>query len=205
VNQEQVIVLYQPLLHSIAFKLLRCKEEAEDIVQDTFVKWLSIDHGKIQNTKAYLITAVTNNCLNYLNTLHKKKEEYWDTLQLAEKFGWIKEIDFSHIDLEAELSAAMKVLYAKLEPLEKAVYLLKEVFNFDYETMQEVLDKRTDHCRQLFCRAKQKLNNEADKISFDLSKTKPLLESFRNACDFGTISDLIANLKSDVFEGKRKK
>src|SRR6476620_10775419 len=78
-NPAQDIALYHPLLHSVAYNILRCKQDAEDIVQDTFLKWLSIDRTKIENTKAYLITAVTNNCLNHLNTLRKKKEEYWDS------------------------------------------------------------------------------------------------------------------------------
>src|SRR5690606_10607667 len=62
----QTISLYQPLLHTIAYNLVRCKQDAEDIVQETFIKWLTIDHEKVQNTKAYLVRAVTNNCLNHL-------------------------------------------------------------------------------------------------------------------------------------------
>ena len=72
-NQAQAITLYQPLLHNIAYNLLRCKADAEDVVQDTFIKWLSIDQAKIQNTKAYLIKAVTNNCLNHISALKRKK------------------------------------------------------------------------------------------------------------------------------------
>ena len=66
-NQSQAIQLYQPTLRSIAYNLVRSRADADDIVQETFLKWLSIDSDKIQNTKAYLIKAVTNNCLNHLN------------------------------------------------------------------------------------------------------------------------------------------
>ena len=149
-NPAQDIALYHPILHSVAYNILRCKQDAEDIVQDTFLKWLSIDRTKIQNTKAYLITAVTNNCLNHLNTLRRKKEEYWDSSKLSQLIVKFKESDFAHLDLEAELSAAFKVLLTKLEPLERAAYLLKEVFDFDYDALQQVLNKKTDHCRQLF-------------------------------------------------------
>ena len=75
-NQAQAITLYQPTLTSIAYNLLRSKADAEDVVQETFLKWLTIDSEKIENTKAYLIKAVTNNCLNHINSLRKKKEEY---------------------------------------------------------------------------------------------------------------------------------
>ena len=176
---------------------MRCKQDAEDIVQDTFLKWLSIDRSKIQNTKAYLITAVTNNCLNHLNTLRKKKEEYWDNSKLSQMIVKFKESDFAHLDLETELSAAFKILQTKLEPLERAAYLLKEVFDFDYEAIQKALDKKADHCRQLFSRAKRKLSEESDKLHFELPKTE-LLESFKKACDVGPAVNFIQELKNDI-------
>ena len=147
-DQAQAITLYQPTLTSIAYNLLRSKADAEDIVQETFLKWLTIDTEKIQNTKAYLIKAVTNNCLNHINSLRKKKEEYLDSINVSEFLHRFKENNFSHLDLEADLAKAFKVIQTKLEPLERAVYLLKEVFDFDYEALQETLDKKKDHCRQ---------------------------------------------------------
>lgn len=195
-NQTQAIALYHPLLHSVAYNILRCKQDAEDIVQDTFVKWLSIDQSTIQNTKAYLITSVINNCKNHLKTLRKKNEEYWDSTKLAQLITRFKETDFSHMDMEAELSAAFKILQAKLEPLERAAYLLKEVFDFDYDAIQKVLDKKADHCRQLLSRAKKKLSDATPKINFELPESH-LLESFKKACSAGP-SVFIQDLKSDI-------
>jgi len=198
VNQAQAIVIYQPMLHQIAYNLLRCKADAEDIVQDTFVKWLSIDQAKIENTKAYLIKAVTNNSLKHLNALKKKKEEYWDSIQLSEILTRFKESDFAYIDFEKELSAAFKVIQAKLEPLERAAYLLKEVFDFDYESIQKVLDKKADHCRQLLSRARKKLEDERGKINIELPDTSHLFESFKNACNLNNVADFVQHLKSDI-------
>lgn len=166
-------------------------------MQDTFLKWLSIDRTKVQNTKAYLITAVTNNCLNHLNTLRKKKEEYWDSSKLSQLIVKFKESDFAHMDLEAELSAAFKVLHAKLEPLERAAYVLKEVFDFDYEALQQVLNKKADHCRQLFSRAKRKLSEETPNLHFELPNKTQLLESFKKACE-GPAAHFIQDLKNDI-------
>lgn len=196
-NPAQAITLYHPLLHSVAFNIVRCKQDAEDIVQDTFLKWLSIDRTQIENPKAYLITAVKNNCLNHLDTLRRKKEEYWDSSKLSQLIVKFKETDFAHMDLEAELSAAFKILHTKLEPLERAAYLLKEVFDFDYEALQKVLDKKADHCRQLLSRAKKKLNEETSKIHFELPKTH-LLESFKKACEMGPAATFIHDLKRDI-------
>jgi RNA polymerase sigma factor (sigma-70 family) len=204
-NQTQAITLYQPLLHNIAYNLLRCKADAEDIVQDTFIKWLSIDQTKIQNTKAYLIKAVTNNCLNHLNTLKRKKEEYWDSIMLSELVVKFKESDFANIDFEKELAAAFKVIQSKLEPLERATYLLKEVFDFDYESIQKVIDKKADHCRQLFSRAKKKLNEASPKLKSEVNDASGLFESFKKACTVDNATELISQLKKDIAESMSKK
>lgn len=194
-NQEQTIIQYQPMLQAIAYNLVRCKADAEDIVQETFLKWLTLGPQKIENTKAYLIKAVRNNCLNHLTTLRKKKEELFSNNNFAEILGKFKETSLGYLDFDAEMGKALKVLQSKLEPLERAVYLLKEVFDFDYESLQETLDKKKDHCRQLLCRAKKKLEDGTSKINFELPDASALMESFRKACHLGNASDLINELK----------
>lgn len=178
-------------------RMLRCKADAEDVVQETFIKWLSQEQAKIKNTKAYLIRAVTNNCLNHLQSLHKKRTEYLESFQwteLVEKFR--ETTDLSHIDLEAELQKALQILQSKLEPLERAVYVLREVFDFDYKSLQELLDKKQEHCRQVFCRAKKKLQQESDNFNAVLQPRKTaLLESFRKACEIGQPFDLVTQLR----------
>jgi RNA polymerase sigma factor (sigma-70 family) len=198
-NQAQIIALYQPTLHAIAMRMLRCKADAEDVVQETFIKWLNAEHDKIRNTKAYLITAVTNNCLNHLKSLRKKKEEYLENFQWPEFVEKIRETDFSNLDVEAELSKALHILQEKLEPLERAVYLLREVFDFDYKSMQNVLDKKQEHCRQLLCRAKKKINDEKEHLNavFQPKKTA-LLEYFDKACDDFNSSGLVSYLRKDI-------
>lgn len=199
-NQASAITLYQPLLQQIAYNLLRCKADAEDIVQDTFIKWLSIDQSKVENTKAYLIKSVTNNCLNHLNSLKRKKEEYWDSIQLSDLMVKFKESDFAHIDLEKELSAAFKVIQTKLEPVERAAYLLREVFDYEYDEIQKVIDKKADHCRQLLNRARKKLNEEHGKIRLNIQMpdTSNLFESFKKACHVEDASEFIQHLKADI-------
>lgn len=195
-NHAQTITLYQPLMHQIAYNLLRCKADAEDIVQDTFIKWLSAEQEKIENTKAYLIKAVTNNCLNHLNKLRRKKEEYWDSIKLSELMVKFKESEIANIDFEKELAAAFKVIQTKLEPLERAAYLLKEIFDFDYEEIQKVLDKKADNCRQLLSRARKKLDKNPKKSI--LNSESKLFESFKKACDMGNVTDFVQHLKADI-------
>ena len=203
-SQDQTIAHYQPLLHSIAYNIVRCKADAEDIVQETFLKWLTLGPKGIDNTKAYLVRAVKNNCLNHINSLRHKKEELLSQTNIAEFINRFKETSIAHLDLESELAKALKVLNTKLEPLERAVFLLKEVFDFDYEVLQVTLDKKKEHCRQLFCRAKKKLAEETSKITFDLPDTSSFMEVFRKACDFGNASELIVELKRDVAHPNKK-
>lgn len=185
------------MLQKIAMRMLKSKADAEDIVQETFIKWLSQEQEKIKNTKAYLIRAVTNNCINHLNALKKKRLQYLEAIHWQEIVERIKEsTDLSNFDIETELNRALHILQNKLEPLERAVYVLKEVFDFDYKALQQVLDKKQDHCRQLFCRARKKLREETEHFNavFQPKKTA-LLESFRKAVDFGQPLDLITQLR----------
>lgn len=193
-DHTQTIILYQPMLRNIAYSLVKCKQDAEDIVQETFIKWLSAEHHKIQNTRAYLIRAVTNNCINHLNSFNRKKVEYLDNV--SEAFLKFKETNLSHLDLDFDISKALQLVSSKLEPLERAVYILKEVFDFDYDALQETLNKKKDHCRQLLCRARKKINEETSRISFPSPSN--LIESFRNACDMGNPAGLIQELKKDI-------
>jgi RNA polymerase sigma factor (sigma-70 family) len=188
----QTIALYQPILHRIAYNLVRCNADAEDIVQETFLRWLTIDQKKIENTKAYLIKAVTNNCLSHLETIKRKKEEYFDSISSSEFVQKLKEVNFSHLDLDVDLKHAFKVLTAKLQPLERAVFLLKEVFDFDYDSLQKTLDKKKDHCRQLLSRAKKKLSAETPKAEAEVATN--LLDSFRKE----NLTELINHLKEDI-------
>jgi RNA polymerase sigma factor (sigma-70 family) len=193
-TQAQTITLYQPLLHRIAYNLVRSNADAEDIVQETFLRWLTIDQQRIENTKAYLIRAVTNNCLSHLETLKRKKEEYLETISSSEFVQKLKEVNFSQLDLDVDLKQAFKVLQAKLQPLERAVFLLKEVFDFDYDSLTKTLDKKKDHCRQLLARARKKLAEETSKIHFDMSGASQLMEKFRTK----NITELIDHLKDDI-------
>jgi RNA polymerase sigma factor (sigma-70 family) len=200
VNHAQTIALYHPLLQSIAFRILKCQADAEDMVQDTFLKWLNAEHEKIQNTKAYLIAAVTNNCLNHLQTFRKKKLEYLEGMDMTKlKEKWKVQLDLSHLDLEMEVKTALRIVHEKLEPLERAVFLMKEVFNIDYDGIQLVLEKKKDNCRQLFSRARKKLQEGTDRWKESMPDVEKMADNFKAACDFDKVDDFIHSLKEDIY------
>ncbi|MFH6984244.1 sigma-70 family RNA polymerase sigma factor [Marinoscillum luteum] len=192
------ITLYQPLLQSIAFKMLGCMHDAEDMVQDAFLKYLAVDPKKIENTKAYLIRSVTNNCLNHLNSLKQKKKEYLESVKLPELF---EKIDFSSLDFRQELDAMLSVLHKKLGPLERGLYLLREGFDFEYDELQQIFNKKKDHCRQMVCRAKEKLARETEKFTYSFDSEK-YFSAFQKACSDGNFDDLINHLNDEQKEIK---
>ena len=187
---NSAITQYQPLLQSIAQRMLGCVHDAEDIVQDTFYKYLTIDTSNIENTKAYLIRSVTNNCLNHLNSLKERKKDYLESIKLPEIFD---KVDFSHLDIKQELTSALAVLHKKLGPLERGLFLLREGFDFEYDELQEIFKKKKDHCRQLVCRAKDKLTKEADRfaIEFDVESYFEAINKASKEGDFDQLMDRI--------------
>ncbi len=196
-NQSQTIALYQPVLQSIAQRILGSVADAEDIVQDTLLKWLTIDTTKVQNTKAYLIKAVTNNCINHLNAIKRKKDECLESIKPQELIDKYKELELFNFDFENEVSSALNVIHKKLEPLEKGIFVLREFFDFDYDDLQEVFNKKKDNCRQLFSRAKSKLNQETSKIKSDISNSN-FFESFKNSCHQDDPKELIKHFNSEL-------
>lgn len=172
--------------------------DAEDIVQDTFMRWLSIEHKKVQNTKAYLIKAVTNNCINHLNSLIKRKEEYLDHFNLGEVSNRRIEFELPKFDFDHEIAAALMVVHKKLAPLERAVFLLREVFDIEYEDLQHLFDKKKDNCRQIFSRAKEKLNQTGLDLKIEVSLPSGILKNFANACTLGAPADFLNDLKKDI-------
>ena len=197
-NTPEDIFSYHPLLRSIALRIVGSIEDAEDIVQDTFEKWLSIDRKDIKNTKAYLIKSVSNNSIKFLTSLKSKISQ--KTFSAEDHFEIVDRQQikaFLNFDMDAQLGEAWQVLHKKLEPLEKSIYVMREIFSVEYEELQEIFDKKKDHCRQLFFRAKSKL--EQDKIKFKTDFTVPKLPlSFKKACELGSISEMIDELKREI-------
>ena len=172
--------------------------DAEDLVQDTFLKWLSTDRKQIANTKSYLVKAITNNCINHINALKRKKNELIDTISHSVLVEKTREADIFNFDRENEMAHALSVMHKKLEPLEKSVYILREVFDFEYEHLQEIFDKKKENLRQLLCRAKEKLNTDGLRTKSREFKPAQFLDSFKTACSRGHIEQFIQHLKADL-------
>lgn len=197
-NKSQIFLEYRPLLFSIAYNMLGNVEAAEDIVQDSFVKWLEMEDGQVQYLKAYLVKSVTNRCINYMNSAHNQREEY-KGIWLPEPLnsGYDNSV-FAKIESYHALSIGFLVLLEKLSPNERAVFLLREIFAYDYAELAEIFDKTEDSCRQLLKRAKDNLGKDAKRFQIDLKVHEKMLNSFLMAISEGSLEELIQVLKEDI-------
>ncbi|WP_052345889.1 RNA polymerase sigma factor SigJ [Paucisalibacillus sp. EB02] len=174
---------YKPLLFTLAYQLTGTTVDSEDLIQDVFVKLHHVDLEKLEKPKAYLCKMVTNQCLDYLQSARKRREHYVGT--------WLPEPvivseDISNIVVENDLlSYAMLVLMEQLTPVERAVFLLKEAYTFNYRTIASFVDKSEVNCRKIFSRASLKLRGN---------------ETIRNNPDNNWMSELLFALKEENVE-----
>jgi len=197
-NKTDIFLEYRSLLFSIAYNMIGKVDAAEDIVQDTFVKWLENKTEEVRHIKAYLVKAVTNKSINYLQSARIKHEEYTG-IWLPEPLSY-QESNPVHTKIESyhALSIGVLVLLQKLTPNERAIFLLKEIFAYDYSELAEIFDKTEDNCRQLFKRAKDNLGKDARRFEVDLKVHEKILNSFLRAISEGNLEDLIQVLKDDI-------
>jgi RNA polymerase sigma factor (sigma-70 family) len=193
-SEAQTIAMYQPMLVSVAYRMVKNLMDAEDIVQDTLLRFYSQQKREVENLKAYLLRAVVNNCLNHIKKLKQKGEELLDPILHAQ---WLADFDAgqTRLELEADMQQALARILQKLEPNERIVYLFREAFNFDYAEIAELVEKKKDNCRQLFCRAQAKLNEERERFSLNVDHCRKTLNAFFETCREGNFGLLQEQLK----------
>ncbi|CAG9607630.1 RNA polymerase sigma-70 factor [Pseudoneobacillus rhizosphaerae] len=157
---------YKPLLFSLGYRMLGSVAEAEDLVQDTFLKAYQVNDEKIENKKAYLCKMMTNRCLDLLKSARHRREQYigpWNPEPL------LLENDPSEVIIQKEgLSFAFLRMMEHLSPDERVVLLFKEVYGFSYKEIAIILEKKEEACRKLFSRAKQKMSQiEGESLNYE--------------------------------------
>ena len=191
---------YRPLMLSIAYRMLGSMTEAEDIVQEAYLRYQATDHEQIRSHRAFLTTVVTRLCLNHLQSARTQRESY---------FGpWLPEpvlteqdeqlVPLSRAELHESLSMAFLVLLEQLTPLERAVFLLRQVFDYEYDEIAAIIDKSEAACRQLFSRAKKHIAGGRPRFQPSPETHRQILERFIQAVDTGELAGLMQLLTDDV-------
>ncbi|MBI5671050.1 MAG: RNA polymerase sigma-70 factor [Chloroflexi bacterium] len=187
---------YRPLLFSIAYRMLGSAMEAEDIVQEAYLRFQSA--GQVQSPKAYLSTVVTRLCLDHLKSARVQRETYigpWLPEPLPTGDSAFPE---QVAGLSESLSMAFLVLLESLSPVERAVFLLREVFDYDYAEIARIVERDEATCRQLFSRAKKHISDSRPRYTSSPEEHNRLLASFLQAAEQGEMNSLMALLAQDV-------
>jgi RNA polymerase sigma-70 factor (ECF subfamily) len=192
---------HHPLLFSIAYRLLGSAQEAEDILQEAYLRFEPVKLAEIDNPRAYLSTIVTRLCLNHLASARVRRETYLGPW-LPEPVGGDRHPDLAGPEQHAldadSISLAFLVLLENLTPAERAVFILREVFEFSYAEIGEMLEKSEAACRKLFSRARGYIRAHRPRFEVDPEAHHRLLGEFMQAVGQGDLEGLTALLAEDV-------
>ena len=186
---------YRPLLFSIAYRMLGSASEAEDMVQEAYLRYRLGEDDQIRSLKSYLTTIVTRLCLDELKSARVQREQHLGP--------WLPEpilTDDAGAALEQRetLSMAFLVLLEALSPPERAVFLLHEVFDYPYEEIGEIIGRTASACRQLFHRAHLRLADHQPRFEASLEDQQQLTARFLVACQSGNVQALTEMLALEV-------
>jgi len=202
-NAETSIMLatfdqYRGLLFSIAYRMLGSVADAEDILQEAFIRWQQSQQEEIRSPRAFLVTIVSRLCVNHLQSARVQREQYvgqW----LPEPIVTGSEGDpLGIIRIDESLSMAFLVLLERLTPVERAVFLLREVFEDEYSEIASVLGQTEANCRQILRRARQHVGAMRPRFRTPPQKRDALMESFLAAINTGAMDGLMILLTEDV-------
>jgi RNA polymerase sigma-70 factor, ECF subfamily len=189
---------YRTLLFSIAYRMLGSVADAEDILQEAFIRWQGTDAAGIQSTRAFLVTIVSRLCINHLQSARMQREEYvgqW----LPEPVMTDPAADpFSMIRVDESLSLAFLVLLERLTPQERAVLLLRDVFDYDYSEIARTIGKGEANCRQILRRAREHIAEMRPRFEASPEQKEQLLAEFLEATSSGDLNGLVALLSSNA-------
>jgi RNA polymerase sigma-70 factor, ECF subfamily len=189
---------YRSLLFSVAYRMLGKIADAEDILQETFIRWIQASNSEIRSPRAFLVTITSRLCINHLQSAQVQREQYvgeWLPEPLVTGAG---SDPLGIVRVDESLSMAFLVLLERLTPIERAVFVLREVFEYDYAEIAAVLDQSEANCRQVLHRARQHVTAMRPRFRASPSKRSDLLERFLRATGSGDLRGLIDLLAEDV-------
>ena len=188
----------RPLMFSIAYRMLGSAAEAEDVVQEAFLRFHRESEGEIENPKAWLSAVTTRLSIDQLRSARARRESYVGTW-LPEPLLTDSAPDVAVQTEEADtLSLAFLVVLETLTPVERAVFLLREVFGYGYGEIAEVIGKSEDNARQLAVRAKRRLDERRPRFEPSRERRDELAERFLAAIEQGETDALVELLAEDA-------
>jgi len=200
--------IHRSKLIGLVYRITGSRAEAEDIVQETFLKWLYADHRNINSARAWLMKIATRMALDYMKSASVKRVSYvgpWlpepfveDNRTSEQELGANNTTPDKEIELDESISMALLVLLEELSPAERASFILHDLFHFDFEEIGEILEKTGSSCRKLASRARLKISRDGIQAKQTTNEHAQMLTAFSNAIKDGDITGLITLLKENV-------
>ncbi|MFF0430471.1 MULTISPECIES: RNA polymerase sigma-70 factor [unclassified Streptomyces] len=189
----------RPRLEAIAYRLLGSASEAEDAVQDTFLRWQAADVARVEVPEAWLTKVLTNLCLNQLTSARARRETYvgqWLPEPLLAGDPMLGPADTA--EQRESVSYAVLAVMERLSPNERAVYVLREAFGYQHREIAEILDLTESACQQIFHRAKKHVAAGRARTEIDEAEARRIVEEFLAAATTGRTEPLVRLLTGDA-------
>lgn len=187
---------HRSLLFTVAYEMLGSAADAEDVVQDTWLKWDAVDQGEVRDPRAFLVRVVSRTALDRLRTVSRRREDYvgpW----LPEPLMTTRDVA-EDVELADSVSVAMLLVLETLSPTERAVFVLREVFGLDYDELAEAVDKTPASVRQIAHRARSHVHARRPRVDVTRAEAESAVSAFRTALETGDLQGLADILAPDV-------
>ncbi|TQJ37124.1 RNA polymerase sigma-70 factor [Streptomyces sp. NBC_00080] len=193
---DDPFVVHRSLLFTVAYEMLGSAADAEDVLQESWLRWADVDPLQVRDPRAYLVRVVTRQALNRLRTLSRSREEYvgeW----LPEPLLTSPDVA-EDVELAESVSIAMLTVLETLGPTERAVFVLREVFDMPYGEIAEAIGKSAAAVRQIARRAREHVAARRPRVQVSRSEQQAVLERFLAALRTGKLHELLEVLAPDV-------
>jgi RNA polymerase sigma-70 factor, ECF subfamily len=193
---DDSFVAHRSLLFTIAYEMLGSAADADDVVQETWLRWVDADRAAVRDPRAYLVRIVSRQALNRLRTLSRRREEYvgeW----LPEPLLTSPDVA-EDVELAEGVSIAMLIVLETLGPAERAVFVLREVFDVPYDEISEAVGKSSAAVRQIAHRARGHVAARRPRIEVSRTEQQQVVERFLAALTTGDVQGLMDVLAPDV-------
>jgi len=193
---EDAFVAHRSLLFTVAYEMLGSAADAEDVLQESWLRWAGVDHSQVREPRAYLIRVVTRQALNRLRTLARSREEYvgeW----LPEPLLTSPDVA-DDLELAESVSIAMLTVLETLGPSERAVFVLREVFDMPYGEIAGAIGKSASAVRQIARRAREHVAARRPRVQVSQSEQQVVVERFMAALRTGQLQELMEVMAPDV-------
>ncbi|MDX6743940.1 RNA polymerase sigma-70 factor [Actinocorallia sp. A-T 12471] len=189
-------VAHRNLLFTVAYEMLGSAADAEDVLQETWLRWVKVEVGQVRDQRAYLVRITTRQALNRLRTMSRRKETYVGSW-LPEPLITAPDVA-EDVELAESMSMAMMLVLETLSPTERAVFVLREVFDVDYDEIAAAVDKSPAAVRQIAHRARRHIDARRPRSVVSAAETRAVLASFQRALETRDLQGLLDVLAPEV-------